>query len=86
MHKKPRKGGGIYKADFFSFRLSYNVFPPYKAPAAISSDIPPSIGTQGGGQHPGPPEGGGGAAKTNEPKPIIKITDKIIFALIKIFV
>lgn len=30
------------------------------APAAIKSEIPPSIGTQGGGQHPGEPAGGFG--------------------------
>jgi hypothetical protein len=62
--------------------LSYNVLPPYNAPAAISKDSPPSIGTHGGGQHPGPPEGGGGADKPNELKLIKKIADKINFALI----
>lgn len=51
----------------------------------MSNDIPPSIGTHGGGQHPGPPEGGGGAAKHNELKPIKKTADKINFALINFF-
>jgi hypothetical protein len=60
--------------------------PPYNAPAAISKDIPPSIGTHGGGQHPGPPEGGGGAAKQNELKPIKKTAGKINFALINFLV
>jgi hypothetical protein len=82
MHKKPRTSGDNYKTEFFRFRLSYKVLPPYKAPAAISNDIPPSIGIKGGGQHPGPPDGGGGAAKHNELKLIKKTTDKINFALI----
>ena len=86
MHKKPRKSGENYKTEFFRFRLSYNVLPPYKAPAAISNDIPPSIGTHGGGQHPGPPDGGGGAAKHNELKPIVITADKINFALINFLI
>jgi hypothetical protein len=32
------------------------------APAAMSKDIPPSIGIHGGGQHPGGGGGGGGCA------------------------
>ena len=44
--------------------LSYIFFPPYKAPATISNDNPPSMGTHGGGQHFGfPPAGGGGGAE-----------------------
>jgi len=48
------------------------------APAAISNDIPPSIGMQGGGQHPGvspPPGGGGGGGKATHTaaKPNVKI-------------
>ena len=83
MYKKPRKSGENYRAEFFRFRLSYNVLPPYNAPAAISNEIPPSIGMHGGGQHPGPPDGGGGAAKHNELKPIIRTADKIYFVLIR---
>jgi hypothetical protein len=43
---------------FFCFE--YNFDPPYKTPAAINMEIPPSIGIQGGGQHATPPVGGGG--------------------------
>ena len=47
---------------FLFFCFEYNFEPPYKAPAAIKIEIPPSIGTHGGGQHLGPPAGGGGGA------------------------
>ena len=47
------------------------------APAAINKEIPPSIGTQGGGQHPGLPGGGGGPAKQNVVKQIKKIIKNI---------
>jgi hypothetical protein len=44
------------------------------APAAISSDIPPSIGMHGGGQQSkDPPDGGGGGIAThNDAKPMVK--------------
>jgi len=49
------------------FCLEYNFDPPYKTPAAINMDIPPSIGIQGGGQHAAPPvDGGGGGAEKHE--------------------
>jgi hypothetical protein len=46
------------------------------APAAMSSVIPPSMGTQGGGQHPGssPPSGGGGGGGKASPKEAIPST------------
>lgn len=47
------------------------------APAAINKDIPPSIGTQGGGQHPGLVGGGGGPAKHITVKPMVKINNNI---------
>ncbi len=43
------------------------------APAAISKDMPPSIGTQGGGQQPGSSVGGGGGGKASETAVIPKI-------------
>lgn len=40
------------------------------------------MGTQGGGQHPGPPEGGGGAAMHRELKAIKNAMDIIYLAVI----
>ncbi|MDF2447554.1 MAG: hypothetical protein K0R26_58 [Bacteroidota bacterium] len=42
----------------------------------MSSVIPPSMGTQGGGQHPGssPPSGGGGGGGKASPKEAIPST------------
>lgn len=77
---------------FFSFRLTNSFFPPYIAPAAISKDIPPSIGIQGGGQQVGePPEGGvfpegGGlmAASHKKPNPMVNnvINKVFLFMLV----
>lgn len=52
------------------------------APAAINNDIPPSIGTQGGGQQVGPPGGGGGWAIQIDVIPKMKIL--IMINLIRI--
>ncbi|MBA2611528.1 MAG: hypothetical protein H0U95_06130 [Bacteroidetes bacterium] len=49
-------------SDLFFFLASTNFLVPYAAPAAIKNVMPPSIGTQGGGQQPGEPDGGGGGA------------------------
>jgi hypothetical protein len=62
-----------YKA-FFSCWFLYSFRPPYIAPAAINKDIPPSIGTHGGGQQSGVlPEGGGGGNATQS---VVKPTAK----------
>ena len=55
------------------------------APAAINKDMPPSIGIQGGGQHPGTPPaggGGGGPAKHMAVKPNVNINNNINLVVI----
>lgn len=47
--------------------------------------MPPSIGTHGGGQHPGPPVGGGAGAEIhNELTHTTNTIDKTIFKFITI--
>lgn len=43
-------------------------------PAEIKNTTPPSIGTHGGGQHPGPLAGGGGGAQNMLPDKARKST------------
>ncbi len=54
------------------------------APAAINKEIPPSIGIQGGGQHPGVGGWGGGAPAYTKSaqKQSIKNMTKSIFVFI----
>ena len=59
--------------------MEYNFDPPYKTPAAINMDIPPSIGIQGGGQHAAPPVGGGGGGAEKHEIQVLKINKPIIF-------
>lgn len=61
--------------------------PPYIAPAAINNEMPPSIGTHGGGQQsgapPDPPPGGlEGLEKMNVVQQTIKRNIKINFVFI----
>lgn len=56
--------------------------PPYIAPAAINNEMPPSIGTHGGGQQSGPPGGLEGLEKMNVVQQTIKRNIKINFVFI----
>jgi hypothetical protein len=47
----------------FCFLAVCNFLAPYNAPAAIKNEMPPSIGTQGGGQQAGPVVTGGAGAE-----------------------
>jgi hypothetical protein len=67
LKKNPQnKGVKLNYNVFLFFCLEYNFDPPYKTPAAINKEIPPSIGMQGGGQHAAPPVGGGAGAPKHE--------------------